>query len=70
MYEHLSDEDLARTVSETIGLSYDSALRAIRSDDSDLGRSWAIMMLQRESRHEETQARLTHHLEALRSVGV
>jgi proline dehydrogenase len=70
MYENLSNPQLADKVSQTLGLALDSAIRAVESDDPDLGRSWAISILQRQNQHEETQARLTQHREALRSVAL
>ena len=66
MYENLTDEQLAEAVSKTLGLRYNSALRAIRSGDEDLGRDWATGILQREHRHEASTERLSHHLQALR----
>ena len=67
MYENLTDEQLAEAVSKTIGLRYESALRAIRSGDEDLGRPWATGILRQERRHEDSTERLSHHLQALRS---
>ncbi len=67
MYENLTDEQLAEAVSKAIGLKFESALRAIRSGDEDLGRNWATGILLREHRHEASTERLSHHLQALRS---
>ena len=67
-FEELSNEQLAKEVSQVLGLNLESVRRAIASDDPDLGRSWAVEVLKRESEHEKVQARLTGHREALRSV--
>jgi len=67
-YEELSDEQLAKQVSQVLDLNLESARRAIASDDPDLGRLWAVAVLRRESEHEKVQARLTGHREALRNV--
>jgi hypothetical protein len=70
MYHELTDEQLAEKVSAALDLGFDSALRAIRSEDPDLGRSWAVSLLRRENEHEAAQARLTKHREALRGVAL
>jgi hypothetical protein len=67
-YDELSDEQLAKQVSKVLGLNLESARRAIKSTDPDLGRAWAISLLERENQHEKVQARLTEHRESLRSV--
>jgi hypothetical protein len=69
MYEQLSDEELAKRVSEELGLSYKSALRALRSEDPALGRDWAIAMLQGSEQHAARQQRLSDHRRALLRVG-
>lgn len=68
MYEDLTDEQLAAEVSQRMGIEYDTALRAVLSDDPDLGRDWARSILRRMASHQETQARLTEYRESLRSV--
>lgn len=67
-YERWADEQLAAEVSERMGIEYETALRAVSSDDPDLGRGWAISILRRMASHEEAQARLTEHRRSLRSA--
>jgi len=62
----MSDERLAEEVARALGMSEESALRAVRSVDPDLGRSWAIGILRRESSHQAGQARLSEHLAGMR----
>lgn len=68
MYEDLTDEQLATEVSHELGLEYETALRAVVSDNPALGRDWARSILRRVTSLQETQARLTEYSERLRSV--
>lgn len=65
-YAEMSDEQLAQEVSRVIGLSLDSARRAVESSDAALGRSWAVSVLEREAEAHRANDRLTGHREALR----
>ena len=69
MSKTLTNEELAKRVSEELGLSYKSALRAVNSDDPALGREWAIAMLEGSQQHAERQERLSEHRRALLRVG-
>ena len=66
--EDLSDEELADKLAAEIGLSRDTALRAIQSDDPDLGRAYAARLLTARDRHREQQEQVTTHRRNLRSA--
>jgi hypothetical protein len=50
-YTALADDQMAQRLHDLIGLDLASALRAIQSDDPDLGRAWAIAILEARDRH-------------------
>lgn len=68
LYADMTDEQLAGAVAKALGIERDVALRAVSSDDPDLGREWATSMLRRTDSHEQNLARLSHHRRALRSA--
>lgn len=70
VYEQLADEQLAEKLSLALGLSPESSLRAIRSSAPELGREWAISVLEQIDRFDKTQERLTRHRESLRSLAL
>jgi hypothetical protein len=66
MYEEMSDEQLAKRISETMDLKYESALRAVRSRDPSLGRDWAISILRSRARYKQRTARLGERIASMR----
>jgi hypothetical protein len=70
MYEHMSDEQLAQSVSDIMGLEYETSLKAVRSKNPNLGREWALRFLRREAKWEEAKARLSEQLDTLRSIRI
>jgi hypothetical protein len=66
--DQLSDDELASRLAAEIGLSRETALRAIRSEDPDLGRAYAIRLLAARDRHREQQQEITTHRRNLRSA--
>ena len=65
-YAELPDEDLAREVARQTSLSFESALRAIQSEDPDLGRSWAEGLLGSLIEHEQRQEQISRHRAVIR----
>jgi hypothetical protein len=64
--EQLSDDELATQLAEILGVGHPTALRAIQSDDPDLGRSYAVRLLQLRTQHEEGQDTLSSLRRSLR----
>jgi len=67
-FEQLNDEELAAKLSEELGVSTATALRAIHSEDPDLGRGYAIRLLEAHTQHRAGQEQLTTLRRNLRSV--
>ena len=66
-FEELTDEQLAEMLGQEIGLSPDTALRAVSSSDPDLGREYAIRLLSARDQHRSRQEQVTNHRRNLRS---
>lgn len=66
--EQLTDEELATRLAPEIGLSKDTALRAVQSDDPDLGCAYAVRLLAARERHREQQQQVATHRRNLRSA--
>jgi hypothetical protein len=67
-FERLNDEELADSLAAELGVATATALRAIRSDDPDLGRGFAIRLLEAHTQHRAGQQQLTTLRRNLRSV--
>jgi hypothetical protein len=65
-YELKTSEELAHELEQRLCMPYQSALRAVESEDRDLGRSWAIKLLEGDSEYERRQSDITRHREGLR----
>jgi hypothetical protein len=68
MYDELSNGDLARRVAAVLEMSPELALKAVESDDPELGRTWAISLLEARDLHEARQERITEHRENIRRL--
>jgi phosphoserine phosphatase len=68
MYEQMTNEEIAQALAEALGIDHRTALRAVISDDPDLGRKWATSILRRAASYEHNQARLSEYQRSLRSV--
>jgi len=66
--EQLNDDALAAKLADELGVSTDTALRAIRSADPDLGRGYAIRLLEAHTQHRDGQEQLTNLRRNLRST--
>jgi hypothetical protein len=68
MYEELSNTDLASRVAAVLDMSPELALKAVESDDPELGRTWAISLLEARALHDARQERITEHRENIRRL--
>jgi hypothetical protein len=66
IYSLVPDEELARLLTEATEMELDSALRAVQSKDPDLGRRWAIGILEARDRHLARQERLNEQRRRIR----
>jgi hypothetical protein len=66
-YTKLSDDDLAQQIHEATGLDVPSALRVIKSEDPELGQTWAIRILESRDRHSARMDALTEQRRRIRA---
>ena len=66
MYDELSNAELSSRVAALLDMSPELALKAVESDDPELGRAWAIAVLEARDRHDARQDRITEHRENIR----
>jgi hypothetical protein len=67
-FQQMTDEELAAALAEEVGVELPTALRAVRSSDPDLGRPYAIRILEARTRHRDRQQQLTTHRRNLRNL--
>jgi hypothetical protein len=64
-YRVLSDEDLAAQLAADSRLSYEDALKGIRSSSPNLGRDWAIYRLESRAEQNQSKERLSRRIQDL-----
>jgi hypothetical protein len=66
MYDQMTDDELARCLASRTELSEESALRLVQSNDSYLGRSRAVALLEAQDRKLDQRDEMTRSRERLR----